>query len=102
MAARTRSAVFLLVAIVLVVPPLVRAASTAPGGQPIRLNRGFNFPPAKCHIAPPPEATAAVAPTVEPTAPRAVWIAVSVAAPLPALPAAAPPDALRGPPPLLA
>jgi hypothetical protein len=50
-----RVGIALLVSILLIVPALVRAMEPlrASTPSPVRLSRGFELPPAKCHVTPP-------------------------------------------------
>jgi hypothetical protein len=59
-AGRARVAILVIVVALCVVPALVRATFSGSTGTPIRLNRGFELPPGKASLAPPP--TTAVAP----------------------------------------
>jgi len=90
---------FVLVATIAFTPPLVRAtARIAPDtSSPLRLNRGFDTPPAKCTVVPPVEIS------FETGQHRVLPLGVerSGAAghePLPDSPVSPSPDALRGPP----
>jgi hypothetical protein len=49
-----RPAIFLIVATLAVVPALVRARTTQSIASGLRLNRGFDAPPSKWCISPPP------------------------------------------------
>ena len=95
-AGRARVAILVTVAALCVVPALVRA--TFSGSTPIRLNRGFERPPAKATIAPPP--TVAVAPVShqETDLSRVDRRAPAVDEDAPHAAPVRPPDALRGPP----
>jgi hypothetical protein len=53
MAGRARIAILVIVAALFVVPVLVRATFSPSPSSPIRLNRGFERPPAKSQLAPP-------------------------------------------------
>jgi len=57
-AGRARVAILVIVATLCVVPVLVRATFSGSARTPIRLNRGFERPPAKSTIAPPTAAAA--------------------------------------------
>jgi len=97
-AGRARVAILVTVAALCVVPALVRATFSGSTSTPIRLNRGFERPPAKATIAPPLTVAVALvshqetglshvdrrAPAVDEDAPHAAPVR--------------PPDALRGPP----
>src|ERR1043166_8570440 len=97
-AARVRVAILVIVATLCVVPVLVRATFSGSARTPIRLNRGFERPPAKSTIAPP--TTAAVTPVpheeAEPST-RERFSPIPNDVP-PLFRHAATPDPLRGPP----
>lgn len=99
---RANTLAFLLVIVVLVLPPLVRAtypALRAPESpQLFRLNRGFDMPESKWRVIP------SVAETLESAVPEAVsralppWHKIPDATLLPDLQYDRSPDPLRGPP----
>jgi len=88
------------VATLVFLPPLVRAADhlgSSRSSSPIRLNRGFERPPAKSEIAPPVDLRRwSVLERSLPVEPRQVVVTASDR--LPALQPDLSPDALRGPP----
>jgi hypothetical protein len=95
-----RVGVVMLVSALLVVPIFVRAGgqlhSSSP--SPIRLSRGFELPPTKCHVAPPAETAAA---PVRAALPTPVDVLRRAVAPDEAVPDASDnpsPDTQRGPP----
>ena len=95
-----RVAALALVAVMVLMPPLVRATQhvTDVAASQIRLNRGFDLPETRCHITPSltqPSLAAVVAPSIQ---------ELPVLAPgvddesLPDAPTTVPFDPLRGPP----
>jgi len=98
-----RMTVFILVAVLSIVPGLVRA--TKPLHEltpaPFRMSRGFKLPPAKCNLTPPSEvAVPAVAlEEPQPTQANLPFLECDEAVPASALDTS--PDGLRGPPPFL-
>jgi hypothetical protein len=91
------TAIFLMVAVMFLAPPLVRATVLRDGAPPIRLNRGFEQPPAKCDLV---QADVLVRLAFLDTTPP-VPPAERVTVPDEALPTASPdrlPDPVRGPP----
>jgi hypothetical protein len=98
-AARARVAILVIVGALFVVPVLVRATCTPSPSAPLRLNRGFERPPAKCLVPPPQDGTIARTPAADerpaPAVVRAVWFGDDSALPL-FLERS--PDPLRGPP----
>ena len=92
----------LLVGVLLVLPSLVRVTQHVSASQdsaPIRLNRGFDQPQAKCRVAPPDDHivlhSEAVDDAVVAHAPAAAPVVEERIPVLPAIPA---PEPLRGPP----
>jgi hypothetical protein len=47
-----RGVIFIVIGVLCVVPPLIRATPHHPSTPQIRLNRGFQAPPAKWHVMP--------------------------------------------------
>jgi hypothetical protein len=96
-----RSVGLILVAILLALPSMVRATqhvSASRDSAPIRLNRGFDQPQARCRVAPPGDhVVIRSAVTTTPIITRAPCIA-AVQEPIPVSPSVAVPDPLRGPP----
>jgi len=98
--ARLRVVVFLLVSVLLVVPPVVRAAGHLPVSKPspLRLSRGFELPPTRSVVVPPTETVPPVSSAAEPAAPPVCRRASAADDALPISPPDRSPDALRGPP----
>jgi hypothetical protein len=97
---RLRSAtLFLLVATIALVPPLVRATARfgADTSTPLRLNRGFESPPSKCTIAPPVDVHGQSLPTLVVSS-HIESAAAPVNEPRPRSAPSHSPDPLRGPP----
>ena len=95
---RTRITILVMIATLLVVPALVRATFSSSPTSPIRLNRGFERPPAKCHIPPPPLVVLKTLSLGQAAPPKLDWPAAVLDERSPhALPEGSP-DALRGPP----
>jgi len=99
-ARHVRVGVFLLVATLFVVPALVRATKSLREStpSPIRLSRGFELPPTKCSIAPPPDVTVPAVSVVEPELRRINRRALAFDEFLPDSFLDSSPEALRGPP----
>ena len=95
---RFRVAILVMAAALGVVPALVRATFSGSTATPIRLNRGFELPPAKSTLTP-PESVAVTAVTHEPIEPAtgARFSPVPDDVALVSRPERAP-DPLRGPP----
>jgi hypothetical protein len=90
-----------LVAVILFVPPLVRATQHFDRGttpSPLRLNRGFDAPEAKCHVAPPDDLSVRSVVLEDPRSGQVVRRSSAVDEPTPDLPLGSSPDPLRGPP----
>ena len=100
-AGRARVAILVTVAALCVVPALVRATFSGSASTPIRLNRGFERPPAKATIAPPPDVAVAPVPHQETSLSRIDRRAPAVDDVAPDTAPVLPLDALRGPPALL-
>jgi hypothetical protein len=96
-AGRARVAILVTVAALCVVPALVRATFSGSTSTPIRLNRGFERPPAKATIAPLTVAVTAV-PHQETGLSRIDRRAPAVDEFVPDAAPVRPPDTLRGPP----
>lgn len=97
-ACRIRVAILTMVAALCIVPALVRATFSGSPTTPIRLNRGFEMPPAKATL--PPPQSVAVTPVIHdradpPTRERLSPIPLEISLPSPP---AHVPDPLRGPP----
>jgi hypothetical protein len=90
---------FLLVATIALVPPLVRATARlgADAATPLRLNRGFESPPSKCTIAPPLDLHGQSVPMLVPSI-HVDWFDAPAHEPLPHSTPGDSPDLLRGPP----
>jgi hypothetical protein len=91
------AAIFLMVAVIFLAPPLVRATVLRDGTPPLRLNRGFEQPPAKCDVGQADMLVRLAFPDITRPVPPAERVTVSEQA----LPPAAPdrlPDPVRGPP----
>jgi hypothetical protein len=100
MRSRLRCAtLFLLVATIALVPPLVRATARfgADTSTPLRLNRGFESPPSKSTIAPPVDVHRQSVPTLVVSI-HVEWFDAPVNEPLPYSAPSHSPDPLRGPP----
>src|SRR5262245_42186414 len=71
-----RGVIFLVVGVLCVVPPLIRATPHQASKPQIRLNRGFQAPPAKWHVEPATEIllSSPVAETTTPVTTRRVHI----------------------------
>ena len=97
---RSRAATLLfLVAIIVFVPPLVRATALIVPNTPSphRLNRGFDAPPKKCTIAPPADLVFQCVPQLR-VSMRVERFSAPATDPLPDLLLGPSPDTLRGPP----
>ena len=97
-AGRARVAILVTVAALCVVPALVRATFSGSTSTPIRLNRGFERPPAKATIAPPATVAIAPAPHQETGLSRIDRRGPAVDEVAPHAAPVRSPDALRGPP----
>jgi hypothetical protein len=97
-AARARVAILVIVGALFVVPVLVRATCSPSPSAPLRLNRGFERPPAKCLVPPPQDGSIANTPVDDerpvPDDRRVPIIDDSARV----RPAERSPDPLRGPP----
>jgi hypothetical protein len=98
LARRACLGLFMAVMALILVPPLVRATSTGFGSSPIRLNRGYEAPPAKCSIEPPGEAAPHAEPPDAAAVPHAFALVSSADQSLPSSLLAFAPDDQRGPP----
>ncbi len=67
---RRTSVLFVVIAALLIVPPIVRATATIKSSSPIRLNRGFETPPSKGNVVTLAEQASAPASPREPELPR--------------------------------
>jgi hypothetical protein len=94
---RARFTVLVMVAALFVVPALVRATFSSSPTSLIRLNRGFERPPAKCQIPPPVVLVAALSRS-EAEPPKLDLLVPVFDAPAPDAPPEGSPDAFRGPP----
>lgn len=97
-AGRARVAILVTVAALCAVPALVRATFSGSTSTPIRLNRGFELPPTKATIAPPPNVAVALVSHQETGVSRIDRRAPAVDEVAPDAAPVLPPDALRGPP----
>ena len=97
-AGRARVAILVIVAALCVVPALVRATFSGSTSTPIRLNRGFELPPGKASLAPPPNVAVAPVSHHETGLSRIDRRAPAVDEVAPEAAPVRPPDALRGPP----
>jgi hypothetical protein len=96
---RVRRTVFALVALMVLMPPLVRATRSPAGDSPlqIRLNRGFHLPETRWDGAL-PQAPLTIAALFEPWRPASPVLVSQGEEPLPESRAPLPIDSLRGPP----
>jgi hypothetical protein len=94
---RARVTILVMIAALFVVPALVRATFSASQTSLIRLNRGFERPPAKCQIPPPVVIVAALSRS-EAEPPKLDLLVPVFEAPAPDAPPEGSPDAYRGPP----
>jgi hypothetical protein len=97
-AGRARVAILVTVAALCVVPALVRATFSGSTSTPIRLNRGFERPPAKATIARPLTVAVTAVPHQETGLSRIDRRAPAVDEFAPDAAPVRSPDALRGPP----
>ena len=99
-ACRIRVAILVIVAALCVVPPLVRATFSGSSATPIRLNRGFELPPAKATL-PPPQRVAVMPVSYDSAEPATRERFSPITCEVGVGPLSAPahaPDPLRGPP----
>jgi hypothetical protein len=96
---RRHSVLFVVIAALFVVPPIVRATARIKSSSPIRLNRGFETPPSKGDVVASLEPIAASASTHEPERPpvRPQLRSRDDARPV-VVPSERAPDPQRGPP----
>jgi len=95
---RTRVTILVLIAILSVVPALVRATLSSSPTSLIRLNRGFERPPAKCLVPPPALMIVKTLSVVETENPKGDLFVPVLEVPGPDAPPEGSPDAFRGPP----
>ena len=99
MARPGRIGMFVVAALIFLVPPLVLATSTGSKSTPVRLSRGFGPPRVKCNVTPPAEEALESASSSEaPEPPRVSQNVPSHDESIPDSPYHASPDAQRGPP----
>lgn len=96
-----RGTIFIVLAVLVVVPPLVRASrrvSEASSSSTLRLNRGFDAPVAKSDVTPPQTAAPHWAVLHVPADPAPLHPRPSLDVPLPQPPPDPTPDSPRSPP----
>ena len=96
-----RPSVWVVIATILAVPPLVRATQHLEGSaasSPIRLNRGFDFPKSKCQVTPPVGLPAQWLQRVQPETASVTGRTPIFDESIPDSPPDSRPDLLRGPP----
>jgi hypothetical protein len=87
-----------IIATLFVVPALVRATSSGSPTSPVRLNRGFERPPAKSHVTPPSIVVVKAPLCGEAEPPKVARPVFVVGEPRPDPPPDGSPDGFRGPP----
>jgi hypothetical protein len=97
-AGRARVTILVIIATLFLVPALVRATFSTSPTSPVRLNRGFERPPAKCHVTPPPVVMVKALLRGEAEPPKIDRLVLVLDGPGPDAPPVGSPDAFRGPP----